>query len=46
VVKRGENLGTIARKYKISLPKLLKINNMSNADARRLKVGRKLKVSE
>ena len=46
VVKRGENLGVIARKYKISLPKLLKINNMSNADARRLKVGRKLKVSE
>ncbi|MBR6575658.1 MAG: LysM peptidoglycan-binding domain-containing protein [Akkermansia sp.] len=46
VVKRGENLGLIARKYKLSLPKLLKLNNMTNADARRLKVGRKLKVSE
>lgn len=46
VVKRGENLGRIARKYKISLPKLLKINNMTNADARRLQVGHKLKVSE
>lgn len=46
VVKRGENLGRIAKKYKISLPKLLKINNMTNADARRLQVGQKLKVSE
>ncbi len=46
VVKRGENLGIIARKYKISLPRLLKLNNMTNADAKRLKVGRKLKVSE
>lgn len=46
VVKRGENLGRIARKYKISLPKLLKLNNMTNADARRLQVGHKLKVSE
>lgn len=46
VVKRGENLGAIARKYKLSLNKLLKLNNMTNADARRLKVGRKLKVSE
>lgn len=46
VVKRGENLGRIARKYKISLPKLLKLNNMTNADAKRLQVGQKLKVSE
>ena len=46
VVKRGENLGRIAKKYKISLPKLLKINNMTAADARRLQVGQKLKVSE
>ena len=46
VVKRGENLGRIARKYRISLPKLLKLNNMTNADARRLQVGQKLKVSE
>ena len=46
VVKRGENLGRIAKKYKLSLPKLLKLNNMTNADARRLQVGQKLKVSE
>lgn len=46
VVKRGENLGSIARKNNISLNKLMKLNNMTNADARRLKVGRKLKVSE
>lgn len=46
VVKRGENLGSIARKHRISLNKLMKLNNMTNADARRLKVGRKLKVSE
>ena len=46
VVKRGENLGRIARKYDIPLQKLLKMNNMTNADARRLQVGHKLKVSE
>ena len=46
VVKRGENLGRIARKYKLSLPKLLKLNNMTAADARRLQVGHKLKVGE
>lgn len=46
VVKSGETLNRIARKYKISLPKLLKLNNMTNADAKRLKVGKKLKVSE
>lgn len=45
-VKRGENLGRIARKYKISLSKLLKLNNMTQADAKRLRVGQKLKVSE
>lgn len=45
-VKRGENLGRIARKYKISLSKLLKLNNMTQADAKRLRIGQKLKVSE
>lgn len=46
VVKRGENLGRIAKKYKISLNKLLQMNNMTTADAKRLQVGHKLKVSE
>lgn len=45
-VKRGENLGRIARKYKISLNKLLQLNNMTQADAKRLRIGQKLKVSE
>lgn len=46
VVKSGENPGRIAKKYKISVNKLLKMNNMTNADAKRLRVGQKLKVSE
>ena len=46
VVKQGENLGRIARKYKISLAKLLKLNNMTEQDARRLKEGVRLKVSD
>ncbi len=46
IVKRGENLGRIARKYKISLSKLLQLNDMTQADAKRLRVGHKLKVSE
>ena len=46
MVKRGENLGRIAAKYKLTLAKLLKLNNMTQADARRLQVGQKLKVSE
>lgn len=46
VVKRGENLGRIARKYKLHLKTLLKINNMTEADARRLQIGQKLRVSE
>lgn len=45
-VKRGENLGRIARKYNIPLNKLLKMNNMTMTDAKRLKIGQKLKVSE
>lgn len=46
VVKRGENLGRIARKYKIHLNDLLKINNMTPADATRLQIGQKIRVSK
>ncbi|MBR2314542.1 MAG: LysM peptidoglycan-binding domain-containing protein [Akkermansia sp.] len=46
VVKRGENLGRIARKYRLNLETLLKLNNMTAADARRLQIGQKLRVSE
>ena len=46
VVKRGENLGRIARKYSIPLETLFKLNNMKKDDARYLKVGQKLRVSE
>lgn len=46
VVKKGDNLGSIARKHKISLKKLLDLNNMTEADARKLKVGAELKVAE
>lgn len=46
VVKKGENLGLIAKKYKISLQKLYQLNNMTEKDARGLKVGAELKVAE
>ncbi|MBR5195223.1 MAG: LysM peptidoglycan-binding domain-containing protein [Akkermansia sp.] len=46
VVKRGENPGRIARKYNLSLDTLFKLNNMKKEDARYLKVGQKLRVSE
>lgn len=46
VVKKGDNLGSIARKHKISLKKLLDLNNMTEADAKKLKIGAELKVAE
>ena len=45
-VKRGETLGGIARRHNISLQKLLKINNLTEKDARRIRAGMELKVSE
>ena len=46
VVKKGESLGLIAKKYKISLNKLYELNNMTPADAKKLKVGAELKVAD
>lgn len=45
-VKKGESLGLIAKKYKISLKKLMELNNMTDKDARSLKIGTELKVAE
>lgn len=46
VVTKGETLGGIAKKEKISLKKLMQINNMSDKDAARIRPGQKIKVSE
>ncbi len=45
-VKRGETLGLIAKRNNITLQKLLKLNNLTEKDARRIQVGTELKVSE
>ena len=41
-VKRGENFTRIARKYHVSLPSLLKMNNMNSRSV--LKVGTRLRI--
>ena len=46
MVKRGENLGIIAKRNKISLQKLMQLNNLTEKDARRIRVGQELKISE
>lgn len=45
-IQRGDTLARIARKHKISTAKLMKLNNLSEKDARRIKPGDKLKVAE
>lgn len=45
-VKRGETLKGISIRHNISLEKLLKLNNLTMKDARRIRVGMELKVSE
>ncbi len=46
VVKRGETLGAIARKHKMTTARLMKLNNLTEKDARRIQVGQELRVSE
>ena len=46
VIAKGETLGGIARKYKMSLKKLMQLNGMTDADARKIRPGQKLKVSQ
>lgn len=41
-VRSGETLSSIARKYKTSVSKIIKLNNLKNPD--RLKIGQKLRV--
>ncbi len=43
-VQRGDTLAKIARKYKMSVPALMKLNNLTEKDARRIKIGQELRV--
>ncbi len=45
-VKRGDTLASIARRHKMSTAALMKLNNLTDKDARRIKPGQKLKVSK
>lgn len=45
-VKRGDTIGKIARLHKMSAAKLLRINDMTEKDARRIRPGMDLKVSD
>ncbi len=45
-VKRGDTLAKIARKHKMSVSALMKLNNLTEKDARRIKIGQELKVSK
>lgn len=43
-IQKGDTLSRIARKNKIALPKLMKVNNFTDADARRIKPGQVIKL--
>ncbi len=45
-VKRGDTLARIARKHKMSTAALMKLNDLTEKDARHIKIGQKLKVSK
>lgn len=45
-IKKGETLGGIARRYKTSTAKLMKLNNMTEKDTRRIRPGMVIKISE
>ncbi len=45
-IKRGDTLAKIARKHKMTVPALMKLNDLSDRDARRIQPGQKLKVAE
>ncbi len=45
-VQRGDTLAKIARKYKMSVPALMKLNDLTEKDARRIKIGQELKVGK
>ena len=43
-VRRGDTLGGIAYRHKVSLSNLMKANNLTDKDAKRLRVGQKLTI--
>lgn len=45
-IKKGDTLGVIARRNHTTVSKLLKLNNMTEKDARRIKPGMELRLSE
>ena len=44
IVKRGDTLGKIAAAHRVKLSALMKANNLSEKDAKKLRVGRKLVI--
>lgn len=46
VVKSGESLGKIAKKYKTSVAKIRDLNNLTPADDKKIRPGMELKVAE
>ena len=44
IVKKGETLSVIARKYKMNWRTLQKFNNMNDRDVARLKIGQKIMI--
>ncbi|MFR2286733.1 MAG: LysM peptidoglycan-binding domain-containing protein, partial [Akkermansia sp.] len=44
IVKKGETLSVIARKYKMNWRNIQKFNKMSDKDVARLKIGQKIMI--
>ena len=44
IVKKGETLSVIARKYKMNWRTLQKFNKMNDRDVARLKIGQKIMI--
>ena len=45
-IKLGDTLARIARKHKITVQRLMQLNNMTNADASKIRIGDRLRVAE
>jgi membrane-bound lytic murein transglycosylase D len=43
-IKNGENLGSIARKYRVTVKQIMKWNNLKNAD--KLSIGQRLRIEQ
>ncbi len=46
VVKRGDTLARIAKKHKLTVAELMKLNSLTEKDARRIQPGQELKVGK